>query len=265
MSDTAIATTSQNPPSEIAGIEKILTTGDLASIDETTRVKFYLAVCQSVGLNPLTKPFEYLTLDGRMVLYANKGCAEQLRVTRNVSVKIIERRDEEGTYTVTAQATLPDGRTDEATGTVAIEKEEGEWLTSSGGKRYFKGTGEFKRLRGDALANAKMKAETKAKRRVTLSICGLGMLDESELDTIPAFQAKQASPAKQIAASSVGADHTMKLIKALDELDLNWKNPKLKDRISKVIDRTLLLDAPITDLNAEEVEKVLTAIQSAPK
>ena len=28
-----------------------------------------------------------------------------------------------------------------------------------------------------------MKAETKAKRRVALSICGLGMLDETEVDT----------------------------------------------------------------------------------
>jgi hypothetical protein len=40
-------------------------------------------------------------------------------------------------------------------------------------------------LKGDALANALMKAETKSKRRVTLSICGLGMLDETEVDTIP--------------------------------------------------------------------------------
>jgi hypothetical protein len=31
-----------------------------------------------------------------------------------------------------------------------------------------------------------MKCETKAKRRVTLSICGLGMLDEAELDTVNA-------------------------------------------------------------------------------
>src|SRR5690606_24912460 len=35
------------------------------------------------------------------------------------------------------------------------------------------------------LANAYMKAETKAKRRVTLSICGLGWLDETETETIP--------------------------------------------------------------------------------
>ena len=36
-----------------------------------------------------------------------------------------------------------------------------------------------------------MKAETKGKRRVTLSICGLGMLDETEVGSIP-----DAQPAK---------------------------------------------------------------------
>ena len=34
-----------------------------------------------------------------------------------------------------------------------------------------------------------MKAETKAKRRATLSICGLGLLDESEVETIPGAHA----------------------------------------------------------------------------
>jgi hypothetical protein len=42
----------------------------------------------------------------------------------------------------------------------------------------------FGNLKGDALANALMKAETKAKRRVTLSIAGLGWLDETELETV---------------------------------------------------------------------------------
>ena len=42
---------------------------------------------------------------------------------------------------------------------------------------------------GESRANAIMKATTKAKRRVTLSICGLGgMPDESELDTMPGVQ-----------------------------------------------------------------------------
>jgi len=40
-------------------------------------------------------------------------------------------------------------------------------------------------IKGDALGNAMLKAVTKAKRRVTLSICGLGMLDETEVASIP--------------------------------------------------------------------------------
>jgi len=40
-------------------------------------------------------------------------------------------------------------------------------------------------LKGDALANTLMKCETKAKRRVTLSLAGLGWLDETELAIIP--------------------------------------------------------------------------------
>jgi hypothetical protein len=40
----------------------------------------------------------------------------------------------------------------------------------------------IKGLSGEALANATMKAETKAKRRLTLSLVGLGFLDESEIE-----------------------------------------------------------------------------------
>jgi hypothetical protein len=35
-------------------------------------------------------------------------------------------------------------------------------------------------------ANAAMKCITKAKRRATLSVCGLGLLDETGIETIPA-------------------------------------------------------------------------------
>src|ERR1019366_7434848 len=36
--------------------------------------------------------------------------------------------------------------------------------------------------------NAMLKARTRAKRRLTLSLCGLGMLDELEVATIPSTQ-----------------------------------------------------------------------------
>ncbi len=50
-----------------------------------------------------------------------------------------------------------------------------------------------------------MKAETKAKRRATLAILGLGLLDESELDTIPRKSMQEMSFSDPKAAVWAGA------------------------------------------------------------
>ena len=72
---------------------------------------------------------------------------------------------------VTVEADVRDktGRTDSASGSVPLYK-------FKDGKRID--------LDGKDMCNAEMKCETKAKRRATLSICGLAFLDESELDTM---------------------------------------------------------------------------------
>ncbi len=145
-----------------AQIEQVLVNGNLASLTTEQRVSYYNAVCESVGLNPLTRPFEYITLNGKLVLYARRDCTDQLRKIHGVSINIAARELVEGVYLVTARATTASGRCDEAIGAVPIDG-----------------------LKGEARANAMMKAETKAKRRVTLSVCGLGMLDENEVDSIP--------------------------------------------------------------------------------
>ena len=144
-----------------AAIEKVMIGGDLSVLNPEQRVKYYNAVCTSVGLNPLTKPFDYITLNGKLVLYANKGCTEQLRANRKISVKITAKETIEGVYVVTVEGSEPNGRVDSATGAVPIQG-----------------------LKGEALANAFLKCETKAKRRLTLSICSLNMLDETEVETI---------------------------------------------------------------------------------
>ncbi len=146
-------------------IEAALVEGDLSKLTVEERVTYYMRMCESIGLNPSTKPFEYIKLNGKLVLYAVKGCTDQLRSIRRVSIAIVAREMLSDVYVVTARATLPDGRTDESTGVVTVGN-----------------------LKGDNLANALMKAETKAKRRVTLSACGLGLLDESEVETIPSAQ-----------------------------------------------------------------------------
>lgn len=156
-------------------IEAALVEGDLSKLSTEDRITYYSRMCESVGLNPTTKPFEYLKLNGKLVLYARKDCTDQLRSLRNVSIAIVARENVGDVYVVTARATMPDGRADESTGAVACAG-----------------------LRGEALANALMKAETKAKRRVTLSVCGLGILDESEVDSIPAAQ--RVTDAQPIAA-----------------------------------------------------------------
>lgn len=143
-------------------IEKVLLQEDLSVLTDDERLNYYKCVCESVGLNPLTQPFSYLELNRKLVLYANKGCADQLRAIHRISIEIVSREKIGEVYVVTARAKGLDGRTDESTGAVAL------------GKSY-----------GDTLANLYMKAETKAKRRVTLSIVGLGMLDETEVETIP--------------------------------------------------------------------------------
>lgn len=143
-------------------IEQVLIQGDLAKLSPSERVTYYNAVCASLRLNPLTKPFEYIVLNGKLVLYARRDCTEQLRKRDGVSITAVTATRIEDVYVVTATASAQDGRTDTSTGVVPI-----------------------KGLNGDNLANALMKAETKAKRRVTLSLCGLGLLDETELETIP--------------------------------------------------------------------------------
>lgn len=161
MSNNAIATVNQNTEIDWSTLERVVIQGDLSQLEPQERVAYYRTVCQSVGLNPTTTPFEYLRLSGKLTLYAKRDATDQLRRIHNVSVTITGRERIEDVYIVTARATMPTGRTDESTGVVSL-------------------TG----LRGDNLANAFMKAETKAKRRVTLSICGLGMLDETETETI---------------------------------------------------------------------------------
>jgi hypothetical protein len=188
---------------DMAIVERVLLGGDLSQLTDQQRVAYYMEVCQSLNLNPLTRPFDYLLLDDskggkKLVLYARKDCADQLRDNNGISVTRLERERMGETYIVTAYGRNAQGREDSATGVVALERENGEWKTSANGKRYFVGDGTWTTLRGDALANALMKAETKAKRRLTLSLCGLGMADESEIETIPGAQPVTVTPEGEI-------------------------------------------------------------------
>ncbi|GAB4333748.1 MAG: hypothetical protein Kow0010_20460 [Dehalococcoidia bacterium] len=99
-------------------VESVVIQGDLARLKPEERVSYYRSVCESLGLNPLTKPFEYLILNSRLTLYARKDATDQLRASRAISVEITGRKflADAGLYVVTARAVAKDGRTDESRG-----------------------------------------------------------------------------------------------------------------------------------------------------
>ena len=164
--------TSQTPavatPVSAAVMEQVVINGDLDKLSAEDRVAYYKRVCESVGVNPFTRPFQYIRLNGKLTLYAAKDCTEQLRAQRGISITGLAATFDKdaAVYTVIATAIDREGRTDSATGAVPLGNE----------------------VKGEARANAIMKAETKAKRRVTLSISGLGWLDESETGSITGAQ-----------------------------------------------------------------------------
>lgn len=159
---------------DLSGIERALLVGDLSQLSEEQRLIYYRRVCESLGLNPLTRPFDYLRLNGKLVLYANRSCAEQLRQIHGISIEIVSQEFRDDCFVVRVRARTRDGRVDEDLGIVPIRG-----------------------LQGEALANQILKAITKAKRRVTLSIAGLGWLDETEVEAIPGAERVPVAPLEE--------------------------------------------------------------------
>jgi hypothetical protein len=166
VSEAAKSASSQLAIAGTKALEAYIAAGDIGKLGPEQRIALYRAVCDSLGLNPLTQPFQYLTLSGKTILYATKSATEQLRSIHGVSVVRMEREIIGDILTVTVAVTERTGREDISTGSVSLAG-----------------------LKGENLSNAHMKAETKAKRRATLSICGLAVLDETEVDSIAGAQA----------------------------------------------------------------------------
>jgi len=208
------------PLQDVSAIESVLVHGDLSKFTPEQRVQYYLSVCRSLGLNHLTKPFDYITLNGRLVLYAKRDCTDQLRRVGGVSVTRLERESVGGVYTVTAYGVDREGRQDSSIGAVFTEN-----------------------LKGDALANAIMKAETKAKRRLTLSLCGLGWLDETEVETV-----RDATP--------VTVNDNGELATAANHPPSDAAFEEWDKLVAKVSDNNLLVPIPSINMGTITIEKL---------
>ena len=145
-------------------LEGVVVGGDLSKLNATQRLAWYKARCEAAGLDPRTQPFQYLNLQGKLSLYATKAATDQLISNRKLTVEIRDRRHDRdmGIFEVHCRVSFADGHHVEDFAAVNV-----------------------KGLQGEPFCNALMKGITKAKRRTVLSACGLGMLDESEIETIP--------------------------------------------------------------------------------
>ena len=148
-------------------LEKVILNADLSSLSGEQRINYYLQVCQQYGLDAFTRPFEYIKLNNKLVLYATKSCASALQELKSISVEIVKQEQFQDVWIVTVR------------GTRANEKAaDGRVIAENVGITPIKG------LSGDALSNSIMKAVTKAQRRLILQMCGLGQTDETELQSI---------------------------------------------------------------------------------
>lgn len=152
----------QNGPTLSAALyESLAIKGDISGLSPQAKAAYYQQYCERLGLDPVALPFVPLRLNGKEIMYATRAATDQLARLHLVTREVVTREQISDVYVVKVRASMPNGRAEESIGAVSI-----------GG------------LKGEALANALMKAETKAKRRSTLSILGLGLLDETEVESI---------------------------------------------------------------------------------
>jgi len=239
-------------------ISKLVIGGDLKGLQPAQKVEFYNYRCQQAGLDPAAKPFDLLTLNGKEILYANASATQQLTSIHKLSHSITSRELTDGIYCVFCRVTGQDGRSTENMGAVPIEA-----------------------LKGEAKANAMLKATTKAIRRTVLAHMGLGLMDETEVETIPgakkadlpALQGEVLPPPTSWTLDEedefvLSMDRAYKACKAAghtdkyDELALKWKGHKeSSDPAEKVL---TALAAMVAKLEAAATAKLEAAAVPKP-
>ena len=186
-------------------IAKLVLNGDMKGLSDAQKVDYYSYRCQQAGLDPAAKPFDLLTLNGKMILYANASATQQLTSIHKLSHSITSRELTDGIYCVFCRVIGSDNRSTENMGAVPIEG-----------------------LKGEAKANAMLKATTKAIRRTVLAHMGLGMMDETEVLTIPGAKVE---PALTLAQPTEGGTAAGSPVDSTESLAAMEAHADLQDRM----------------------------------
>ena len=158
-----------DPTDARSALDHYLGTGDLGRLAAAQRAALYLEVCRSLGINPRTRPLDWIefydpeTKGKKLVLYPNKTCTDQLAYLHKIRVRMVEEKTVGTLFKVVLEGTMPDGR--QETNVAYLD------LTDSQGQP----------LRGQKYGNALMKCYTKAKRRLILGMVGMSVPDDDAM------------------------------------------------------------------------------------
>ena len=167
----------------------LVTRGDFHLMTDEERADYYVSLSKSLELDPLTRPFEWLQQNVKVrengkdvwqdkwTLYALKSCSDQLMIKHGISITSFKREIENDIIIVTVEGEDRTGRKGIEIGAIPVMKT--NWVGQKGSKKKV----QEKRI-GEDMANAWMATSTKAKRRLILSMAGLSIPDETEIDSI---------------------------------------------------------------------------------
>lgn len=144
---------------------------DTKGLNPAEKENILAGLARALGLNPLSNPVRFLPMQGGEVLYVTRQGTDQiaarLRLRRETTAgPEIRKHGAHEMVFCQVRVTAPDGRSEMATATLPLKD----------------------------ITNDLMKCETKAKRRATLSLAGLGLLSEDETETIPGAQRNGFAP-----------------------------------------------------------------------
>ena len=141
------------------GIQDVLTkdAGRCDRLNEEQRADYINYLCGKIGIDPTFRPVDLIKTKNGIKPYLNKGASELIRDIRKISIDDMQIKDVNGMWVATCRVRNAEGRCDTDIGVCLKD-----------------GTSASPMNQNDSL----MKAVTKAKRRATLSMCGLGAIIE---------------------------------------------------------------------------------------
>jgi len=160
--DGSFALSADEQEAALEARDHIIATNDLGKLTPRQRVGLVVAICEQLKLNALSRPFELLLLDGKVVLYPTKSCTEQLGRLHQISIKKVRQANVGDLHVVEVEGHRPNGQTSFASKYVSLRDGRGNPLV------------------GQKLADAFAKAETGAKRRLVLSMVGLAGIPDAD-------------------------------------------------------------------------------------